>query len=44
MKDEIAELTERFAEICGRSPEHVHIIYEPPAAGRIAFGGKLRES
>lgn len=43
MEMEIAQLTERFAEICGRSPAHVHVLYDPPAAGRIAFGGVLRK-
>ena len=30
-----------IAEACSRPVEDVHILFEPPAAGRIAFGGKL---
>lgn len=26
---------------CGRRPENVHVVFEPAAAGRIAFGGRL---
>lgn len=43
MIGEIAELTECFAAICDRLPENIHVLYEPPAAGRIAFGGMLLE-
>ncbi len=39
---EARALTEAVAGACGRSAEHVHLLYEPPAAGRIAFGGELR--
>lgn len=35
-------LTGAVAGACGRPAENVHVIFEPPAAGRIAFGGKLR--
>jgi phenylpyruvate tautomerase PptA (4-oxalocrotonate tautomerase family) len=38
---EIANLTEAIARACGRRPENVHILYQPPARGRIAFGGRL---
>lgn len=30
-----------IAKACGRSSERVHIVFEPAATGRIAFGGKL---
>lgn len=30
-------------EACGQTAEHVHVIYEPPGAGRVAFGGHLVE-
>lgn len=38
---EVAALTEVVAERCGRPAENVHVLYVPPAAGRIAFGGRL---
>lgn len=38
---EVGRLTEVIAEICGRPAENVHVLYAPPAAGRIAFGGRL---
>ena len=36
-------LTEAIARVCARPAEHVHVIYQPPAAGRVAFGGVLVE-
>lgn len=36
-------LTAAIAGACARPPENVHVLYEPPARGRIAFGGKLVE-
>jgi phenylpyruvate tautomerase PptA (4-oxalocrotonate tautomerase family) len=29
------------AQICERSTENIHIIYEPEGSGQVAFGGKL---
>ena len=29
------------AKVCGRPAESVHVVYSPPAAGRVAFGGRL---
>lgn len=44
--DALAERARRLADAvalaCGRPAEHVHLLFEPAAAGRIAFGGKLR--
>ena len=44
---ELAELTSRLttavAAACDRGAENVHVLHELPAAGRIAFGGRLRE-
>jgi len=40
---EIAALTHAIAGVVCRPPEQVHIEYAPPAAGRVAFGGKLVE-
>lgn len=35
-------LTEAVASACDRPSQGVHVIYEPPARGRIAFGGQPR--
>ncbi len=40
---EVAALTAAIGALCGRPADGVHIIYELPAAGRVAFGGKLVE-
>jgi hypothetical protein len=39
---EANQLAEAVASICNRPIENVHILFEPEAQGRIAFGGKLR--
>ena len=36
-----AALAEIMAAGLGRSPENMHIIFEPDGAGRVAFGGRL---
>lgn len=41
LAEEIARLTEVVAELCQRPPRHVHVLYDPPAEGRLAFGGRL---
>jgi phenylpyruvate tautomerase PptA (4-oxalocrotonate tautomerase family) len=38
---EAAALTRAVAGACGRPAENVHLVYEPPGAGRVAFGGGL---
>lgn len=43
LRAEAEQLTRAVAEAIGRPAEYVHIIYEPSATGRIAFGGKLVE-
>ena len=40
---EIGALTRLVAQAVGRAAEHVHVSYEPAAAGRIAFGGVVVE-
>ena len=41
-RTEIAlSLTEVVAEACGRDPENIHIVFEPSARGRVAFGGRI---
>lgn len=44
LAQEVAQLTKVIAEVCGRDPTHVHVIYLPEALGRVAFGGKLATS
>jgi phenylpyruvate tautomerase PptA (4-oxalocrotonate tautomerase family) len=41
LESEIAGLTRAIARICDRPPTNVHVIYEPDAKGRVAFGGKI---
>ena len=41
LRDEIARLTREVARVVGRSPDNVHVLYEPDARGRMAFGGEL---
>jgi len=41
LRAEVEALTRAVAQVCGRDPEQVHVIYEPPALGRVAFGGRL---
>ena len=43
LRAEALQLTKAVAEATGRPADSVHIIYEPSATGRIAFGGKLAE-
>lgn len=38
---EIRNLTEAIAGICDRPAENVHLLYQPDAAGRAAFGGNV---
>jgi phenylpyruvate tautomerase PptA (4-oxalocrotonate tautomerase family) len=42
LEAEVRALTEGVSRICGRPVENVHILYEPDAQGRIAFGGTLK--
>lgn len=37
----VRALTEAVARECDRPPANVHVFHEPPARGRVAFGGKL---
>ena len=38
------ELASAISEITSRPEENIHIVFEPEAVGRIAFGGKLVRS
>src|SRR5262245_23141957 len=40
MQKEVEQITGAVAQICGRSSENVHLIYQPEGKGRLAFGGK----
>jgi phenylpyruvate tautomerase PptA (4-oxalocrotonate tautomerase family) len=42
LEAEVRALAEGVARVCGRPVENVHVLYEPDAHGRIAFGGHLR--
>ncbi|UCH59024.1 MAG: hypothetical protein JSV61_12510 [Anaerolineales bacterium] len=44
LHQELDQLTRLIAEVCNRPQENVHILYLPPAAGRMAFGGRLVSS
>ena len=35
------ELSGAFAKILGRPQDNIHILFEPSAVGRIAFGGRM---
>jgi phenylpyruvate tautomerase PptA (4-oxalocrotonate tautomerase family) len=41
LADQVAALTRAIASCCGRPVDNVHVLYEPAAAGRLAFGGNL---
>ena len=41
LQREAAELTEAISQAIGRPAGNIHLIYEAPGAGRVAFGGKL---
>jgi phenylpyruvate tautomerase PptA (4-oxalocrotonate tautomerase family) len=41
LEQEVSALAAAVARVCHRDVENVHIVYEPPGAGRIAFGGRL---
>jgi len=38
---EALRLTEAIARACNRPGANVHVLYEPHAEGRLAFGGQL---
>src|SRR3954452_19260662 len=43
LRDRIARVTAAVAEVTGRDPAHVHVLYDADARGRLAFGGDLVE-
>lgn len=42
LESEVRALTEGVSAVCERPAECIHILYEPDADGRIAFGGRLK--
>ena len=43
LSDRVARVTAAVADVTGRDPENVHVLYEDDAAGRLSFGGRLVE-
>ena len=43
LREEASRLAETIAGVCNRPRENVHIVYQPEAPGRVAFGGDLLE-
>lgn len=41
LETQIARLTEAIADTCQRPPSNVHVLIQPDAKGRLAFGGRL---
>lgn len=41
--DLAGSLTKAIAGCCDRPVENVHLLFQPPGKGRVAFGGKLFE-
>lgn len=41
LQAEVSALTLAVARACNRPLENVHVMYDPPAFGRTAFGGRL---
>ena len=41
MQSEVTALTQAIARACNRPEANVHVLYEPEARGRLAFGGRL---
>jgi len=40
LEREMQALGAAVAKVCDRPAENVHVLYEPPGAGRVAFGGR----
>lgn len=41
MDRQVAELTRVLASATARPEESIHVIYETPGSGRVAFGGRV---
>ena len=40
-QDLASRITAAVARLTGRSPDNVHVLFEPAGRGRVAFGGRL---
>jgi phenylpyruvate tautomerase PptA (4-oxalocrotonate tautomerase family) len=43
LTDRVVRVTAAVADVTGRDPNHVHVLFEDDAAGRLSFGGRLVE-
>ena len=43
LRTQVEDITSTVARHTRRPAENIHVLYEPPARGRIAFGGRLVE-
>ncbi len=41
LADRVSRVTAAVADVVGRDPENVHVLFEESASGRLAFGGRL---
>ena len=41
LQDRLSRMTEAIARVCEHRPDEVHLLFQPAAVGRAAFGGKL---
>jgi phenylpyruvate tautomerase PptA (4-oxalocrotonate tautomerase family) len=41
--DRVARVTAAVAEVVGRDPTQVHVLFDDDAVGRLSFGGRLVE-
>jgi phenylpyruvate tautomerase PptA (4-oxalocrotonate tautomerase family) len=41
LAERVARVTAAVAEVTARDAEHVHVLFEADAAGRLAFGGRV---
>jgi phenylpyruvate tautomerase PptA (4-oxalocrotonate tautomerase family) len=41
LADEAAALAHAVGQVLARDSSRVHVLYQPPGAGRMAFGGRL---
>jgi phenylpyruvate tautomerase PptA (4-oxalocrotonate tautomerase family) len=44
LREETRAIAAIVAACSSRDQTHVHVLFQPPAAGRIAFGGELLEA
>ncbi len=44
LAEEAREVAELLSRVLERPADNMHVIYEPPGRGRVAFGGQFRGS